>query len=121
MPGVAHCGLILDAMIHKSSNVRILEVGAGAGAATEELMKMIAPEDTPPRFDVFDYTDVETSFFDAAKEKYRHQGTKVRFTKLDIEATPEDQGFEAGTHDMVVAAAVSPSLWSPVPSPVHRP
>ncbi len=107
MPGVARFGRVLDAIVHKNPNARILEVGAGAGAATDELMKILAPEGMPARFGAFDYTDVEAGFFDAAQEKYRHHGTKMRFTKLDVEAAPEDQGFEAGTYDVVVAAAVS--------------
>lgn len=110
MPGVAHFGRILDAIVHKNPDARILEVGAGAGAATDELLKTLAPENMPHRFGVFDYTDRDSSFIDAAKEKYRHHGAKMRFTKLDIEASPEDQGFEAGTYDVVVAAAVSCSL-----------
>lgn len=117
---MAHFGLILDAIVHKNPSARILEVGAGAGAATDELMNILAPENIPHRFGVFDYTDRDSRFLDAAKEKYRHHGTKMRFTKLDIEAAPEDQEFEAGTYDVVVAAAVSRPRWSLVFSPVHR-
>lgn len=120
MPGVAHFGLILDAIIHKNPNVRILEVGAGAGAATDQLMNVLAPDDLPPRFGVFDYTDVNPEFLDAAQEKYRHLGTKMQFKKLDIEATPEEQGFEADTYDVVVAAAVSLLRRLLVSSPVYR-
>lgn len=119
MPGMADFELILDAIIHKNPNGRILEVGAGAGAATDTLMNIFAPEDMPPRFGVFDYTDVDDGFLDAAKERYRHYGTKMRFNKLDIEAAPEGQGFEVGTYDVVIAAAVSLLRLSLVPRPVH--
>ncbi|KAI0100021.1 putative polyketide synthase [Nemania sp. FL0031] len=103
---VTHFGLILDAIVHKNPNARILEVGAGAGTATDKLMSTLAPEGMLPRFSVFDYTDVDSSFLDVAREKYWHHGTKMRFTKLDIESAPEDQGFEAGTYDVVVAAMI---------------
>ncbi|KAI0543496.1 putative polyketide synthase [Xylaria curta] len=103
---VAHFGLILDAIIHKNPHARILEVGAGTGTATDKLMGTLAPEGMLPRFSLFDYTDVDSSFLDAARLKYRHHEAKMRFAKLDIESGPEEQGFEVGTYDIVVAAMV---------------
>ncbi|XDG05889.1 hypothetical protein ABKA04_005504 [Annulohypoxylon sp. FPYF3050] len=118
-PGMAHFGLILDAIIHKNPNGHILEVGAGAGAVTDKLMNILAPDGMPPRFGVFDYTDVDPDFLDAAQEKYRHHGAKMQFVKLDIESPPEDQGFEAGTYDLVVAAAVLKTTADPAKALKH--
>ena len=118
MPAVAQFGVILDAFVHKNPNGRILEVGAGAGAATDKLMNILAPEDMPPRFGAFDYTDVNPGVLEAAQEKYGQHGTRMRFTKLHIAAAPQDQGFEAGTYDMVIAAAVGLFRWSLVHKPV---
>lgn len=105
-PGVTHFRLILDAIVHKNPNGHMLEVGAGAGAETDKLMNILAPDSMPPRFGVFDYTNMDPDFLDAAQEKYRHHGTKMRFANLDIESTPEDQGFEVGTYDLVLVTAV---------------
>jgi acyl transferase domain-containing protein len=104
---VAHLELILDAIVHKTPNARILEVGAGVSTATDKLMSTLAPEGMAPRFSIFDYTNVDSSFLDAARKKYRQYEPKMRFNKLDIELSPEGQGFEAGTYDVVVAAVVS--------------
>ncbi|KAI0805327.1 putative polyketide synthase [Xylaria sp. FL0064] len=108
---------LLDTLVHEKPTAHILEVDAGAGAATDEMMKVLAPSQAedddnnnmpPPRFGVFDYTDVDPGHLDVAREKYqqRHCEAKMRFAKLDIEVSPEDQGFETGTYDIVVAAAI---------------
>ncbi|KAK3324427.1 putative polyketide synthase [Cercophora scortea] len=113
-PGVAKFELILDAIVHKNPGARILQVGSGASiAATDLLMKVLAPEGMPPRFGVFDYTDLDPSILDAVREKHRHHGTKMRFLTLDIEVAPEDQGIEAGTYDMVVGATVLQTTADP--------
>ncbi|KAF2015123.1 hypothetical protein BU24DRAFT_452003 [Aaosphaeria arxii CBS 175.79] len=89
-PAVAHFGLILDSIVHKSPNARILQVGAGSGDEMDRLMNILAPDGVPPRFGLFDYTHAESELLDAAQEK------------LDISASPEEQGFEAGDYDVVV-------------------
>lgn len=119
MPGIAHFGSLLDAIVHKNPDGRILEVGAGTGAATQNLMSILALEDIPARFSVFDYTDVDSSFLTAAQEKYQHFGAKMRFRKLDIEADPEVQGFEAATYDIIVATAVLRTTVDPAKALKH--
>ncbi|KAK2603644.1 hypothetical protein QQS21_004225 [Conoideocrella luteorostrata] len=119
MPSVAQCMSILDAVVHKNPDVHILEVGAGAGAATDKLMTILAPEDMPLRFGSFDYTDVDPSFLEEAREKYRQQGAKMRFTRLDIETSPKDQGFGARTYDIIIAAAVLQTITDPAKALKH--
>ncbi|KAK4160344.1 hypothetical protein QBC43DRAFT_359689 [Cladorrhinum sp. PSN259] len=114
---LADFGLVVDAIVHKNPNARILQLGAGADAGpvtwTDKFMNIIAPEGMPRRFGMFDYTDVDSALLDATQEKYQHLGEKMRFSKLDIAAAPEEQGFEAGTYDMVIAASVVHTTTDP--------
>jgi ubiquinone/menaquinone biosynthesis C-methylase UbiE len=116
MPGMARFCHILDCIVHKNPDMRILEVGAGTGAITSQLMETLTPLNhkgekcMPPRYGLFDYTDVSPVFFHEAEDMYRDHGTKMRFRRLDIESDPEAQGFECGTYDMVIAGAVISAL-----------
>ncbi|KAH8879535.1 hypothetical protein GQ53DRAFT_853631 [Thozetella sp. PMI_491] len=107
-PGTVRFGRILDAIVHKKPDAHILEVGAGVGAVTPQMLKTLAPSDeAPKRFGVLDCTDADASVLEAAQKTYGHiGGSHMRFRVLDMKASPETQGFECGTYDVVVAAAV---------------
>jgi len=114
MPAVSQFCYILDALAHKDPSMRILEVGAGTGAMTRQIMKTLTSKSSfdgkektaSPRYQQYDYTDVSPFFFNAAQEVYSNQGERMKFRKLDIETDPAQQGFECGVYDLVVAAAV---------------
>ncbi|KAF2158513.1 hypothetical protein M409DRAFT_71605 [Zasmidium cellare ATCC 36951] len=110
VPCVARFNHYLDAIVHKNPACKILEVGAGTGATTTQLMKTLTThgngEKCVPRYGTFDYTDVSPFFFSAAQETYHDHGSKMRFKTLNIESDPEPQGFECGSYDILVAAAV---------------
>lgn len=77
---------------------------------THQLMKTLAVHGDGgygvPRYSHFDYTDISPFFFGAAQETYRSHGKRMRFKTLNIELDPEPQGFECGTYDLLIAAAV---------------
>ena len=92
---------------HKNPHLKILEVGSGTGGATLPIMEALGgANDDPPHFAQFDFTDISSGFFDAAKEKLGPWLNLITFGKLDIENDPEPQGYESGTYDVVVAANV---------------
>lgn len=97
--------------MHKNPNSTILEVGAGTGSTTTQLMKTLTThgegEQGVPRYGQYDFTDVSPAFFSSARETYQSHGNRMRFKTLNIELDPEAQGFDCGTYDLVVAAAVS--------------
>jgi SAM-dependent methyltransferase len=101
----------LDALTHKNPSLKILEVGAGTGGMTVQIMKILAVhgenELDIPRYAQYDYTDISRSFFGPAHDKFVDHGKRLNFKALNIEKDPEIQGFECGTYDMVVAASVS--------------
>jgi ubiquinone/menaquinone biosynthesis C-methylase UbiE len=104
----------VDAMVHKNPGAKFLELGAGTGSMTHQLMKTLTThgdgETCSPRYGQFDYTDLSPSFFDAARAKYRDHGNKMQFKTLNIETDLESQGFKYGTYDAIFAAAVSTTL-----------
>jgi acyl transferase domain-containing protein/SAM-dependent methyltransferase len=80
--------------------LRILEVGAGTGGTTAHLLPLLPAVRTE-----YVFTDVSQAFLDRAREEFR-QHPFVRYELLDIERSPETQGFAPGQFDIVLAANV---------------
>ena len=79
--------------------VRVLEVGAGSGAATASILPKLPPATE------YTFTDISAHFVAAAGERFGDRpGT--RFEVLDLERDPEAQGFDPQAYDVVVAANV---------------
>ena len=81
--------------------LRVLEVGAGIGSATE----CILPEFPAGRFDLM-YTDISAGFFADAEARFSADGASIDYRMLDIEKDPMAQGFDPHAYDMVIAANV---------------
>ncbi|KAF9885237.1 hypothetical protein FE257_000597 [Aspergillus nanangensis] len=54
----------------------------------------------------WDYTDISRSFFGNAASEFKSEGARMDFKALNIEQNPEEQGFQAGSYDMVLASLV---------------
>ena len=78
---------------------RVLEIGAGTGAATEAVLPRLPPGST------YAFTDISPFFRDAAERRFA-AWPSVRFATLDIEMDPEPQGFDPHSFDLIVAADV---------------
>ncbi len=81
--------------------LRVLEVGAGIGSATEYVLPVLPPG----RFD-YTYTDISAGFFADAEARFSAVDASIDYRVLDIEKDPLDQGFEAHGYDLVIAANV---------------
>ncbi len=81
--------------------LRVLEVGAGIGSATEYVL----PELPAGRCDYM-YTDISAGFFAEAEARFSAGDASIDYRVLDIEKDPVDQGFEAHGYDLVIAANV---------------
>ncbi|MFB2970446.1 beta-ketoacyl synthase N-terminal-like domain-containing protein [Aerosakkonema sp. BLCC-F183] len=81
-------------------NLRILEIGAGMGLTTTELLPVLPPQQTN-----YIFTDVARFFLDKAKQKFSDY-PHVQYRLLDIEQPPEKQGYEAHSFDVIIAAQV---------------
>ncbi|PNY29025.1 Polyketide synthase [Tolypocladium capitatum] len=100
----------MDLLAHKSSDINIIEVGAGTGSTTTPVLEVLSRHGrlvgASARFRHYDFTDISPSFLDEAHERYAAHSSLMRFKTLDIERDPEEQGFELGSYDVVIAAAV---------------
>ena len=108
-------GEYLDIITHKNPELKILEVGAGTGGMTMQVLSSITDsniEEGFARFAQYDYTDISGSYFEKAEQKLGNGVKKLSFRLLNIENDPVEQGFEAGTYDIVIAGLVSFNLAS---------
>jgi len=123
VPPVKRFARYLDALVHKNPGLKILEVGAGTGGMTVQMMKILAVHGENelgiPRYGQYDYTDISRSFFGPAQNLFVDHGKRMNFKVLNIEKDPELQGFECGTYDIVVAASVSFLMFSGYSFGIH--
>ena len=81
--------------------LRVLEVGAGIGSATD----CILPELPAGQFS-YTYTDISAGFFADAEARFGDNDGAIEYRVLDIEKDPEEQGFDSHAYDLVIAANV---------------
>ena len=103
--------VVVDLLAHQNPSFRVLEIGAGTGGATMPILETLAGSSASdmPRFVSYDFTDVSPGFFGPFQTKMAEKGWEdlpITYRKLDIETDPVDQGFVAGTYDLIVASNV---------------
>jgi acyl transferase domain-containing protein len=82
-----------------SRPLRILEVGGGEGLLTQVLLPLVAGRSVD-----YHFTDIGRAFVAAARRRAEAAGQRfVRADVLDISRAPDEQGFEAGAYDVVLA------------------
>ncbi|KAI0476063.1 hypothetical protein GGR56DRAFT_674565 [Xylariaceae sp. FL0804] len=97
--GNVDLGTMVKQLAHQHPHMRIIEVGAGTGGTTQAVLDAIGKQ-----YASYTYTDISTGFFENARDIFGRHGTKLSFKTLNIENSPGDQGFAAGTFDMVVSS-----------------
>ncbi|KAK7992235.1 polyketide synthase [Apiospora saccharicola] len=99
---VQHC-------VHKNPRAKILEVGGGTGGCTQVILDALDQarcRSGEAPFGQYDFTDISSGFFEAAKERFETWRDFMQFRKLDIESDVDSQGFEPGSYDVIVACQV---------------
>ncbi|MCP5327332.1 MAG: SDR family NAD(P)-dependent oxidoreductase [Sinobacteraceae bacterium] len=108
-PARTYNGLIaaaIDAMLAAwpaDRRLRVLEIGAGTGSTTAYLLPRL--RQLPAGNVDYCFTDVSPLFLNRARDKFPDIGF-LRTQLLDIGADPAEQGFEAGSFDIVLGANV---------------
>ncbi|KAK3681631.1 hypothetical protein B0T22DRAFT_299554 [Podospora appendiculata] len=106
-PAFTQFTALLRAVAHKNPRARILEIGAGTGAATRHaLTRLDADKEAGPPCETWHFTDISSGFFEAARAEFAAWGNLLEFDRLDIEQRPETQGFKLASYDIVVACQV---------------
>ena len=82
--------------------VRILEVGAGTGSTTGELLRRLKP--FAQQIEEYCYTDVTEAFLLHAQETCANQPVTLTTSLLDLAAPLAEQNVEANAFDIVIAA-----------------
>ncbi|KAF7543126.1 hypothetical protein G7Z17_g10993 [Cylindrodendrum hubeiense] len=98
---------------HTRPTMRVLEIGAGTGGSTAIILKSLQEHATAERlYSKYVYSDISSGFFVAAQERFAAY-QEIDFRVLDISKDPLEQGFTAGSFDLIIAANVlhaTPSL-----------
>ena len=81
--------------------LRVLEVGAGIGSATECVLPVLPAG----RFD-YTYTDISAGFFADAETRFSTEDTPIDYLVLDIEKGPDRTGIRGLRFDLIIAANV---------------
>ncbi|KAF2257594.1 putative polyketide synthase [Lojkania enalia] len=90
--------------LHNPS-LRMLEVGGGTASATLPLLQALFHQGQP-LVAQYDFTDLSTAFFPAARERLAQYDHIVNYEAFDLAHPPESQGFEPGSYDVVIACNV---------------
>jgi NADPH:quinone reductase-like Zn-dependent oxidoreductase/ubiquinone/menaquinone biosynthesis C-methylase UbiE len=93
----------------KNPGANVLEIGAGTGGATTVILDAFGARsgaESGTLLGHYDFTDISSGFFGAARQKFAAWDGMIEFKKLDIETDPVDQSFETGKYDLIVASAV---------------
>ena len=101
----SHLSQYLKHLMFKNPDMKILEIGAGTAGTTLRVLQTLT-QDGRPMFDNYDFTDISPGFFDPAKSLLKEWMGKVRFKTLDVERSPDAQGFAEESYDLVIASNV---------------
>ncbi|CEI65620.1 Compactin diketide synthase mokB [Fusarium venenatum] len=91
-------------LAHSKPNLRVLEIGAGTGGSTSQLLKYLAPIGKV-LFSNYTYTDISSGFFENAKKRFK-DFQNMEFATLDISRDPSEQGFDGREYDLILATNV---------------
>lgn len=92
---------VVKQITFKHPHAKILEIGAGTGGTTKNLLETIGNA-----YSAYTYTDISSGFFEKAAKKFADSRNKIAFKILDIEKDPAKQGFEEHSYDIIVASNV---------------
>ncbi len=88
----------------RPERVRILEIGAGTGSASEPVLAALEP--FREYIDEYTFTDISQAFLSRARLRFGRSAPYLRCRLLDIERSPGSQGISPGSYDLVVASNV---------------
>ncbi|NJO77333.1 MAG: methyltransferase [Cyanobacteria bacterium RM1_2_2] len=91
---------VVESVMPIQGNVRILEIGGGTGGTTSYLLPCLAPSTTQ-----YTFTDVSPLFIQKVKNRFA-ECSFIDYKVLDIEYSPQAQGFDLQQYDLVIAANV---------------
>ncbi|KAE8372508.1 polyketide synthase [Aspergillus bertholletiae] len=95
----------LGPLAHANPGLRILEVGAGAGSATANILDALTTDQGDHLFSQYMVTDAVPGLVAQLKERFESV-PKLKDKTLDISKSPAEQGFTNNSYDLVVVCNV---------------
>ncbi|KAL3456282.1 S-adenosyl-L-methionine-dependent methyltransferase [Aspergillus heterothallicus] len=90
---------------HNNPGLRVIEIGAGTGAATSSALELLQTQEGTRLHSEYYYTDISPVLCQLPRNNLRnHSG--ITYKVLDITKDPEGQGFASHTFDLVIASNV---------------
>ncbi|KAI2467435.1 putative polyketide synthase [Annulohypoxylon bovei var. microspora] len=90
----------------QARNLRILELGAGTGGTTFQILQACSPGGEEFCSEYM-YTDISSGFFESVRTtRLKTWEHLLTFRTFDLEKDPSEQGFEENSYDLVIAANV---------------
>lgn len=97
----------IDILAHKNPSMQVLEIGAGTGSSSNAILSILnkqgKSEGNAPRYAKYVFTDHSPRFFEQARTRFANNAERMAFQMLNLHYSPIDQGFQAGSFDLVVA------------------
>ena len=100
--GNRRLGSIIEFLSHQNPALRILEIGAGTGSATREVLRALKGNTSHRTYKEYVYTDITTSFLGHAEQKFADYGG-ITYATFDMEKPSAEQGYQA-VYDLVLAS-----------------
>lgn len=106
-----HAASLVQSMAEENPRLRILEIGAGTGGCTLPVLLALGggdggSSDSLPLFEHYTFTDISAGFFEVARQKLAAWDGSISYASLNIEEDTAEQGFQAGSYDVIIAAQV---------------
>ncbi|KAJ5281819.1 polyketide synthase [Penicillium angulare] len=92
-------GDLVGQLGHKAKQMDILEINAGAGAATEAILNRVGYH-----VGSYTYTDLTNDLFEEAQELFKEHDSRFGYRAFDLEKDLEEQGFREESYDLIVAS-----------------
>ena len=100
-----YAGEYAKILTSQKKDLRILEIGAGTGGTTFQVLQACSPEGENFCAE-YVYTDISAGFFKTGQTTLKKWQHLLKFQTLNVETDPVAQGFEANAYDIVIAANV---------------
>ncbi|CAG7923142.1 unnamed protein product [Penicillium olsonii] len=96
--------LFFKHLTHSKPNLRVLEIGAGTGGSTAQVLEVLT-RGGDPLYSKYTFSDISPGFFVAAKERFSSY-SNIEYLPLDISKDPSEQGFDGQRYDLILATNV---------------
>jgi SAM-dependent methyltransferase len=101
-------GIAAADRLHSRATLRVLEIGAGTGSATEILLRLLGERDLLPRLERYVVTEPNAYFRRCNQRKLAAQcpTLPLEWTTVDLDLPWSEQGIAPGEFDLVYAVNV---------------